>query len=191
MEERSVLVVLKSFPQLLIPEHLACSYDVDEFEKVGISHGIFCQDYGTGETCELPFVGVGIGNVETGDGGGDDFVACLWDGPFYLCLVVRGERRGHPQCTEDVYKGRMEETRVSRLVKAKEDWVKEGCAQSTHEGTQRYDPANKPQSRLKSAEKVSSQEKGDRAMSRGYTPRGRGSFSAPNRGRGGIFFLMS
>jgi len=75
---------------------LTRSHDIHELEKISIPHGIFCQDYGPGQPREFPFVGVGIGNVETGGGGGDDFVACLWDGPFYLGLVVRVERRRHP-----------------------------------------------------------------------------------------------
>jgi len=90
-----VLIILKPLPQLLIPQHLSCAHHIHNLEEIRIADGIARKDQRPRQPREGPLEGIREGNVQPGDGGGDDFVVCLWDGPFNLGFVVGGDGRGH------------------------------------------------------------------------------------------------
>lgn len=63
MEKRTILVVLESYPQLLVPDNTTVAIDVHKLQEKCVTDQIINQCYGTRQACVGPLLRVRIGNV--------------------------------------------------------------------------------------------------------------------------------
>jgi len=96
VEERAVLVVLKSVVDFLVPDHAPVGRrDIDELDPKGISYEIVGQHRRTLETGIRPSVAIWMRNIEPGNRDGLYFVGRFRDGALDNLLVSIREDGWH------------------------------------------------------------------------------------------------
>jgi hypothetical protein len=97
VEERAILVVLERVVDFLIPEDTTVGgRDVDQLDKVGVTHKIIGEDRSALEASVDPSTSFcRVGDVEFGNGNSVDLVGSLGDSALDSLLVVVGQDRGH------------------------------------------------------------------------------------------------
>lgn len=96
MEEDAVLVVGEGVVDFLVPyDAAAMRRYVHHLKPECVSHQVVRQHHGTLQAGVGPSVLVRIGNVQLGDGDGEDLVRRLGDGALHRLLILVGENGRH------------------------------------------------------------------------------------------------
>lgn len=92
MKEGSVLIVLKSVVDFLVPYYTSiCGRDVDQLDPERVPDQVIGENGGTLQTSIGPSTAVRVSNVETSNCDGLDLVGSLWNRPLDSLLVSVGQ----------------------------------------------------------------------------------------------------
>lgn len=96
VEEGPIGIVRPCLEDFLIPYDtpIARRY-VHHLEPIRIPHQVIGEDDGTLPSCVVPSLPVWVGDVESGDGDGLDFIGLFWDKPLDGLLVLLAKDGGH------------------------------------------------------------------------------------------------
>jgi hypothetical protein len=89
MKEYAVLIIIKAFIDLVLPNYTTGAYEVDEADEMGSSGTVRNQYEGTLQTSIRPRVGIRVGKIYTGEGSGQDLCRRWNDRPHEIFFVGR------------------------------------------------------------------------------------------------------